>query len=115
MQVETRRIYVYHPDGGILRAIYADQDIAQTQPNAPAKRLLPGKGGSFEKPTFMRDIKAEDLGEQEFYGNPYNFNTKYVVDAEADDTIGCHITLASGKRVWVDMTAESVNHACNRR
>lgn len=50
-----------------------------------------------------------------YYGTPYSFNTKYVVDVTAHPKVGCWIELVSGKRVHVDESLEFVTQRCNQR
>lgn len=116
MQIDTLMITDWSPaiaKGSILRA-------PEDRPETPWKQLKVAdarRTTGFNKPTYQRHITEEMLNEHglEYWGKPYNFNTKYVVDCEADEVIGSHITLASGKKVWIDMSAEMVHTACNRR
>jgi hypothetical protein len=115
MQVETR----------IIKTVTARNDVgtvalpvSRTAPEAPWRPLAINKSGTgWDKPTYQRHITQEDLEARDlsYFGKAYNFNTKYVVDAEEHDVIGCVITLASGVHKHIDMTAASVNLMCNRR
>ena len=50
-----------------------------------------------------------------YYGRDYVLNTKYVVDAEAHDTVGCLVTLTCGKGMHVDLHVDQVLREGNRR
>lgn len=117
MQVDTRVIMTVTPQHGVGTV---QLPVSREAPGEPWRKLELAKARSatgLDKPTYQRYITQEMLDDRglSFYGKAYNFNTKYVVDCTAHDIIGSVITLANGKTVHIDMTAESVDLQCNRR
>lgn len=105
MQHETKKISTWTPGltGGRSKAPIP-------RPEKPFKKLDYRNNGLM-RPTFH----VEPTGDIEYFGKPFSLNTKYIVDIEDDDVIGCHVTLASGKTVWIDESVASLTIMCNRR
>jgi hypothetical protein len=118
MQIETRKISTWRRGEltpGLGRPV--------PRPVAPFIHLNPKRKG-FDRPAFLPHIDLEDLIDHEgsigqpplqYFGKPYSFNTKYVVEIETDDIIGCHVSLSNGNKVWIDMDASVLAKECNRR
>jgi hypothetical protein len=81
------------------------------EPTAPWKLLNP-RDRSYGHAEFH--LKADAIVGS-YYGRPYGLNTKYIVEMEDDDVVGCHVSLANGSKVWVDETVAGLTVQSNRR
>ena len=105
MQHETKKISTWRPGEISCRSKKPIE-----RPDKPSKKLDYRNNGLM-RPTFH----VEPTGDTEYYGKPFSLNTKYIVDIEDDDVIGCWVTLASGNKVWIDESVSSLTILCNRR
>jgi hypothetical protein len=109
MQHQTRRITDWYPTRG---ASISGPERPATPMEAPWKQLVYRKNGeSLSRPEFHKEPEEG----VEYYGRPYSLNTKYIVDIEDHPVIGCIVTMASGKTVWIDETVAGLTILCNRR